>query len=119
ASCSSGTEWLRSALSQTPAPGAGFRLRRHPAWRLAFDDDRAGEAVAARNGPPAVGPPHFQNGTLRLVGRHGHQCGDDLDLTVKILGETLRSQNRIIECRRVAPDPPPTHPPFPDTPPLP
>jgi hypothetical protein len=104
-SCSSGTDWSRRALSQTPAPDAGFRLDRHPARRLAFDDDRARDPAAARNGQQAVGPPRFQNGPPRLFRCDGHQCDDDLDLAFKILGETLRSQNRIVECRRIAPYP--------------
>jgi uncharacterized membrane protein YeaQ/YmgE (transglycosylase-associated protein family) len=93
---------VAATLSQTPAPDAGSRLDRYPARRLAFDDDRA---RAARNGQKAVGPPRFQNGLPRLFRCYGHQCGDDLDLAFKILGETLRSQNRIVECRRIAPYP--------------
>jgi uncharacterized membrane protein YeaQ/YmgE (transglycosylase-associated protein family) len=104
-SCSSGTDWWRRALSQTPAPDGGSRLDRRPARRLAFDDDRARDPAAARNGQQAVGPPRFQNGSPRLLRCYGHQCGDDLDLAFKILGETLRSQNRIIERRRIAPYP--------------
>ena len=72
-----------------------------------LDDDRARRADAAGNGKAGrlLALTHFQNGRASDFGGNVHQRHDDLDLAVDVIGHALRGQNRVLDGRRIAPDP--------------
>ena len=68
-----------------------------------------GEPAAAGDGDAVdvLALPHAQHGAPRLVGGDLHQRRHDLDLLAEFVGQPLRRQHRLFDCRRVAPYPAP------------
>ena len=116
---------VTSGVVPTPATGAGCSFRSALAA-----SGIAGAAVvrvmirrgARRSTTTARGAPvrpamvqaadvlaltHAQHGAARLFDGDLHQRRDDLDLPAELVGQALRRQHRLFDCRRVAPHPAP------------
>ena len=100
--------WYRRGLYPTPVPDVGCRSgepRRWAARGPALDDDGTLRSGAAGNGQLAgvLARRVPQHGAARIFGRDRHQRHDDLDLTVDVLSQALRRDDRVVERRRVSP----------------